>query len=371
MNPFATSGDQRSLAEAFGRFLRDANEFTGRRERLSGSAPDRCALWPSFAEQGVIAAAFGESHGGFAGDVRTIAVLMNEIGVALAVEPYLATAVVAGRIMQHWADRAAGQAAIDAIIAGKYICVLAHNGFGDPFAWPGVEAASGSGSRLISGFIPAVRHAELAQTFLVPARLADGSMEIYRIEPGHPGLTIEPFRAIDAAGAANLRFQDVRIPDSQVVPVDTSCREVIDEALELAIVGLAAEATGIVYALNAATFTHLMTRKQFGTVIGSFQALQHRAADMWISAEELLAIVDVGIETVASPRSAARDAIISAVKVVADKTGRRVANEAVQLHGGMGVSDELIVSHYFRRLAAIRSELGSTDAHRLRFRSKQ
>jgi alkylation response protein AidB-like acyl-CoA dehydrogenase len=161
------------------------------------------------------------------------------------------------------------------------------------------------------------------------------------------------------------------VPASALMQFDSSGRDVLDDALEWGILGLAAETAGIVAALNATTFTYLMTRKQFGTAIGNFQALQHRAADMWIAAEELLAIVELGIGSMASAPSAGRARVVSAMKLVANKAGRRIGNEAVQLHGGMGVSDELIVSHYFRRLAAIRNELGTDDAHRLRFRSKQ
>jgi alkylation response protein AidB-like acyl-CoA dehydrogenase len=132
-----------------------------------------------------------------------------------------------------------------------------------------------------------------------------------------------------------------------------------------------AETLGIIEALNRATFSYLMTRKQFGTTIGSFQALQHRAADMYMAAQETLAVLDAAVESFAAGASQARSALVSAAKVVADGAGARIASGAIQLHGGMGVSDELIVSHYARRLIAIRSCLGSADSHRLRFRRRQ
>ncbi len=369
VTPFALTEEQQMLAESLQRLLQNSNEFSVRRARLSREVPDRMALWPALAEQGVLAAAFDEAQGGFAGDARTIAVIMSELGRALAIEPFLATAVVVGRILRHWSDTAARQAAIDSIIAGRDICVLVHNAFGDPFAGPCIEANTSSGTITLSGSVPAVRHAELANVFLVPAWSA-GEIEIYRIARDAIGLRVEPYRLMDAAAAADVHFDQLRLPPSSRLSFDTAARDILDEALEWGILGLGAESVGIVGALNAATFTYLMARKQFGAPLGTFQALQHRSADMWIAAEEALAMVDLAIESISSTERPARESIVSAMKVVADNAGRRVASEAVQLHGGMGVSDELIVSHYFRRLATIRGELGSADAHRLRFSSK-
>jgi alkylation response protein AidB-like acyl-CoA dehydrogenase len=371
VNPFARTEEHELLAENFRRLLHGSNEFSSRRERLARSAPNRLALWPAFTDQGVLGAAFDEVSGGFAGDPRTIAVVMAEIGVGLAVEPFLAAAVMTGRILVHWTNDAARQATIDSIIAGRRICIIAHSTFDDPFAGPCVHATASGGSILLSGFVPAVRHAEVANEFLVPAWSPDRTIEFFRVERQQGGLAVESYRLIDAAGAADLRFDNVRLPVSSRMQFDTSARDAFDEALEWGILGLAAESAGIVGALNAATFSYLMARKQFGAVLGSFQALQHRAADMWIAAEEIIAIVDLAIDSMTSTTRSMRESVISAAKVVADQRGRHVGNEAVQLHGGMGVSDELVVSHYFRRLATIRGELGSADAHRLRFRSKQ
>jgi len=139
------------------------------------------------------------------------------------------------------------------------------------------------------------------------------------------------------------------------------------DALETGITGLAAEAVGILRALNETTFAYLGTRKQFGATLASFQALQHRAADMQIAAEEAEILTRRAIEAMDGPAGAARSALVSAVKTVIDAAGRRVGHEAVQLHGGMGVSDELDVSHFMRRLAAMRAEFGSADLHRARF----
>jgi alkylation response protein AidB-like acyl-CoA dehydrogenase len=350
-NTFAVTEEQHLLADSVRRLLRQP------------------AAWERLAEQGVLATAFGEAWGGIAGDARTIAVTMAQLGAALDLSPYLATAVIAGRILQHWADENSARSAIEAIIQGVEIVVLAHEATVDPDAPPRCTAIRRAGEWLVSGFMPAVRHAPSAHTFLVPVATADGSIQIVRLSRDHPGLTLEAYRCIDGAAGASMRIIEACVPESAVMTLDAPANEVLDDATGWGILGLAAETAGIVGALNAATFDYLKSRKQFGTPIGDFQALRHRAADMWVEAEELLALVELGIASMGRPVGAARGSLMAAIGVVTDWAGRRIGNESVQMHGGMGVSDELNVSHYFRRLAAIRAELGSEDAYRLCFRA--
>lgn len=363
---FALSEEQRLLAESLGRLLAEANEFEHRRKRLRAENPDRMALWPQLAEMGVMGAAFSEAHGGFAGDARTVAVVMAELGRALAVEPFLATAVIAGRILQRWSDEAARGAAIDAIIGGEAVWVLAHDAGDNPYAAPLLKASLQNGVYAFEGVVRNVRHADVAQTFLLSA-LVDGEPALFALPADSAGLTIERYRLIDAAGGGNLHLRGLRLPASARLKFSSTVRSVLDDAIDWGLLGLAAETAGIVAALNQATFGYLMTRKQFGTVIGNFQALQHRAADMYIAQEELDSAVESAIEALGNTAQSQRGTALSAAKVLADSRGQRVGAEAVQMHGGMGVSDELNVSHYHRRLVAIRAELGSADLHRLRF----
>ncbi len=364
---FAATEEQGLLAESLSRLLAEANEFEARRRRLRAEPPDRMALWPQLAEMGVLGAAFDEAHGGFAGDARTIAAVMAELGVALAVEPFLASAVIAGRILQRWTQPAAAEL-IETLIAGESVCVLAHDAGGDPFAAPGVTGIASSEGVVLTGTLRCVLHADVASSFLVTA-IINGATAIVHLPRETAGVSIELYRLIDSAGAGDLQLNGVHLPPEARLTFDAPAADVLHEALEWGLLGLAAETAGIAAALNKATFSYLGTRKQFGVAIGSFQALQHRAADMYIAAEEILASVDSAIEALDAPGSAGRSAAVSAAKVVADSGGRRIGHDAVQLHGGMGVSDELNVSHYARRLAAIRAELGSADIHRLRFGS--
>jgi alkylation response protein AidB-like acyl-CoA dehydrogenase len=223
---------------------------------------------------------------------------------------------------------------------------------------------------LIKGLVRCVRHGELAHQYLVTVMAADG-LCILRVPRDAAGLTVEGYRLIDAAGAADLHFNQVRVDGGACLRVAGGPDAILCEALDWGIFALVAETVGIVTTLNKATFRYLMSRKQFGSLIGSFQALQHRAADMHIAAEEVAAVAELAIEAMQIGARGNRAAIVSAAKVVADGAGRRIGHESVQMHGGMGVSDELNISHYARRLAAIRAQLGFADIHRLRFGAAQ
>lgn len=370
MSQFAASEEQSMLADNLGKLLRDVNDFGSRHGRRRDPGRNPLSLWRTFGEQGVIGAAFPESCGGFAGDTRTIAVLMEEIGRSLAIAPYLATAVVAGAILQRWTDARARRSMLDSIIAGECVAVLAHDSGMTQFDRVSLVLSGTTKAGHINGTVRALRHGELAHVFLVAASSSDGAVHFFRLPRGSPGLRVDPYRLIDGAGGVDLVLANVPVSADEHMVIEGSGQDALTWALELGVLGQAAEAAGIVRQLNETTFAYLMTRKQFGAPLGSFQSLQHRAADMWIACEELVAMTEIAImET--SDANAGDRSIFSALKVVMDETARRVGNESVQMHGAMGVSDELIVGHYFRRLAAMRGMLGATDSHRLRFRSRQ
>ncbi len=361
----ARSEEQRLFQDTLRRFLHADNDFERRRARLSGEHPDRMALWSGMADLGVVGAAFAEEHGGFAGDTRTIAVAMAELGRSLAVEPYLSCAIVAGRILTRLADRALSKSLVDEIVSGRSVTVLAHDAGVDPFAAPLSRADRSGSGFVLNGHVRCIRNADVAHQFLVTARLDDG-LAVFRVP--RVTLDLEPYRLMDGAGAADLRLDKLAISSDARLVFPGPADRLIHEALEHGLLGLAAETLGIVEAANAATFRYLNQRQQFGAPLASFQALQHRAANMEIAALELSALLELTIDsfdTDVAPTH--RSALLAGLKSVADSAGRVIGHEAVQLHGGMGVSDELIVSHYARRLAVIRSELGSADLHRQRF----
>jgi alkylation response protein AidB-like acyl-CoA dehydrogenase len=367
---FARTDDQRLLAESLRRLLAEQNEFEHRRQRLSLANPDRLALWPLLAEMGLLGLCVSEEQGGFAGDARTVATVMSELGDSLAIEPFLASAVVSTRII----ERAGGN--LDALLSGATIAVFANAAGHDLFAAPALRAMANADGYVLSGQLPCVRHGDVATEFLVTAQLTDDTSAIFRVSRETPGLQLDKFRLMDAAGAAKLDFTNVSLPLPNRLEFDIPVADVVVDALEWGLIGAIAEVGSIAQTLNRETFAYLGTRQQFGMTLASFQALQHRAANMFIAAEELAAIANTAIDSIEGDSagdvsidngSTERSALISAAKTIADRAGRLIAHDAIQLHGGMGVSDELNVSHYARRLAVIRAEWGSGDLHGLRF----
>ncbi|HUD93614.1 acyl-CoA dehydrogenase family protein [Sphingobium sp.] len=276
---------------------------------------------------------------------------MQEVGRKLVVEPLLSSALCGALL------HAAGED-VSPLIAGVTIFAFAHEEGFDPFAVPATKAVEAGGNYSLTGRKIAVRHADLAHQIIVTAS-QEGVAGVYLVDAQAPGLVLDSFRMIDGASAATIELSDV--PARRIGGGD-----LLLAAIERGLVALAAEAVGIIAAVNAETFTYLGTRKQFGVPLASFQALQHRAADMYAAAEEARALTERVIDAIDTDASD-RSALASAVKALVDDVARTIGHEAVQMHGGMGVSDELDISHFMRRLAAIRAELGSVDLHRARF----
>ena len=360
---FARNETQEMVADSLNRLLRERNDFSDRRNRVSGSTPQRLALWGDLAQAGIIGALLPESAGGFAGSGRDVAVLAYELGRSLVVEPVIGSLMAARLLLA-----APGTAQLEPIIAGDHIVVLAHDEGYDPFALPSVKAEpDGAGYRL-NGVKPVVANGDVADEYLVTACLPDGGLACFLVDAAADGVTRTECRLMDGAGGVTLTLANVR---SAPVLTGQAARRAVQDAVEWGMLAMGAEAVGIFDALNEQTREYLRTRVQFGVPIGRFQALQHRSADMFIAAEEARAAVDAVADAFhaeeARPGDALRSARISALKILIDAAGRKIGFDAVQLHGGVGVSDELIVSHYMRRLATIRILTGSSEVHRDRY----
>jgi alkylation response protein AidB-like acyl-CoA dehydrogenase len=361
---FVQNDTQRMIADMLGRLLRERNEFAARRERLMQNPPRRLHLWQNFVESGLLAALLPEANGGMGGSGRDIAVMAYEIGRSLAVEPLFGL-LTSSRILIA-SDTDAARARLDTGIAGDMRIIFAHEEGHDPFSPPSVRAIPDGDAYRLSGVKPVVVHADVADAFIVTATLPDGSPGCFLLDADGAGVVREAFRMIDASGAGTLTLSDA---PGALLLAGEAARVAILDAIEWTILALAAEAVGIMDSLNGLTRDYLRTRVQFGVPIGSFQALQHRSADIFIAGEEAGIAVDAVATALDGPVSDLRSARVAALKAVVDKAGRKVGHNAVQLHGGVGVSDELIVSHYMRRLAAISARLGSADLHSSRFQA--
>jgi alkylation response protein AidB-like acyl-CoA dehydrogenase len=346
---FAQTETQQLMVEMADRLLARENQFEARRLRLSANPPDCLALWPLLAEQGLIGALACEDAGGFGGSARDLASLTALAGKRLVVEPLLHAALCLAAL-----TRSGNAGLVAQIIGGQAIAVFAHQEGSDPFAAPACRFARDRDGVVLNGTKLLVRHGDLAQWAIVSGVL-DGQPALALVAIDQSGVARESTRLIDASSAATFRFDGAR---GFLLAADAG--SMLERLIALQLAGLSAEAAGILRAACDETFAYLVTRKQFGAPLASFQALQHRAADMQIAAEEarVLAARAADLIDADSPGAAL---MAAATKARIDDLARRAIADAVQLHGGIGVSDELAISHYFHRVTAIRAEGGAAE----------
>jgi alkylation response protein AidB-like acyl-CoA dehydrogenase len=301
-------------------------------------------------------------------------IVMEAFGRALVVEPYLATVVLGAGLIADSGSPAQRALWLPQVAAGDKLLAFAHFEPAARFMSAHVEAtarADGKGWRL-GGAKSVVLNADSADAILVSAR-TEGAVQdakgvsLFIVDPKTAGMTLRPYATQDAGRAAELRLADVAVgPESLLGPAGGAL-PAIERALDRANAALCAEALGIIDALNAATLDYLKQRRQFGQPIGRFQALQHRMADMTVKATEARSMAIVAALAMRQADANERMRMVSAAKALVGQCARFVGQQAIQLHGAIGVTDELIVSHWFKRLAMINATFGDADFHLGRF----
>lgn len=354
--------EQVLLAETLRRFAAAEGDFEARGRRLRASPPARLGLWAALAGLGAIAALIPEAWGGLGGAPEDMAVVQAALAPALMVEPLLTSGVLCARILQQGDATLTGL--LESVIAGERILALAHGEGFDPFAPPRMACARDGDRYILDGVKPAVRHADVATDLVVGAWL-EGRVALFLAPVATGGVSLRPMRLIDGAGAADVAFEAVTLPAGARLPIADAAGAVTG-ALEWGLAGLAVETAALISAVNAATFAYLNVREQFGAKLASFQALRHAAANMAINAEEAAAMATLAIARLSDPPGAARSAALLRASLACDAAGRTASHAAIQLFGGMGVSDELIISHHARRLTALRAQIGTPDARSAR-----
>jgi alkylation response protein AidB-like acyl-CoA dehydrogenase len=298
---------------------------------------------------------------------------MDASGPSLLLEPILTSAVIATALLRQF-DGASATELLRALAAGDRIAALAHFEPSSRFETRWVESRvtpAGPGFRL-DGHKAVVAHAGLAQVLLVSARSrgeagdAEG-VSLFVVPRDTPGLTLTEYLTVDGQRAADIRLDGVRVPESSRLGGEGEALAPIEAALDVGLAAVCAEAVSIMQALVRATVEYLNTRQQFGQPIGRFQALQHRVADMTVHLEQARSMSYLAAMRCASTDLEERRRALSAAKVVIAEAARFVGQQAVQLHGGMGMTDELKVSHWFKRLTAIEILFGDGDFHLQRF----
>ncbi len=366
---FEINDEQRLLADSVGRWLDADYRFEDFR-RFAADAVVARQNWARLAELGLLGVNIPEADGGLGGGPVETLLIMQQFGRALVVDPYVSNAVIAVALLAAESVGERRAHLLEQIGAGSCrvsIAALEPDGRFDLSLVRTVAKAEGGGFSL-SGRKAVVIHGDTADQLIVSARTAGSAGEthgisLFLVDAHSPGIDIRGFPTIDGQRAAEVQFKDVRVDQGALLGRLHGGAEPLEWAVDRGIAALCAEAVGAMEKLLELTAEHLRTRKQFGQPIGKFQALQHRVADMAIAVEQarsmaLLAAARVDVEDRAERRRA-----ISAAKAMAGRCGRLVAQQAVQLHGGMGMTDEIQVGYYFKRLTAIDVTWGNVEHH--------
>ncbi|HEY5898821.1 MAG TPA: acyl-CoA dehydrogenase [Burkholderiales bacterium] len=358
---FDYSEEQQLLADSVRRYLAKSYDFEARKKIVAGEGWSAEA-WAQFAQIGLTGVPISAEHGGFGGGAVDLMGVMEAFGEALVVEPYLSL-VLAARLIERGGSAAQKQALLPVVVEGRVKLAFAHQEEGARYAVDAVrtKATRKGAGWLLEGEKRAVTGAPLAEHLVVSARAGDG-IALFLIDRAKA--QVRARRTMDERLAG-----DVVLHGAQAERIDGGL-PAIEEAMDFGTALVCAEAVGVMKFACDTTLEYLKTRKQFGVPIGTFQALQHRMVDMFIALEQARSMACLACSTVdggASPAAVARS--ISAAKIKIADAARHISQEAVQLHGGMGMSEELKVSHAFRRLTVIAREFGDADHHLARFAS--
>ena len=369
---FDFTPEQDMLRESLARFLADTCSFPQRQAMVRSASGWSPTTWQGLAtDLGVLGAGFDAAHGGLGGGAVEHMVVMEELGRALAIEPYLETAVLGGALLRRWEAPRAREWSAD-IIAGEVRFAFAHL---EPQARYDLQHVTTRASRTADGWVldgakDAVRAAPFATHLLVTARTGGGvrdrqGVATFIVGADAAGLAMRPYATVDGSRAADLRFE--RTPGELLGSAEDGL-EALEIAVDEAIAGLCAEAVGVMRRLLADTVEYTKQRRQFDAPIAANQVLQHRMVDMYMTIEQAVSLAYLASLSL-SRSTTDRIRAVAAAKAFVARAARFVGQSAIQLHGGMGMTDELAVSHYFTRATMIESQFGSADHHATRIES--
>jgi pimeloyl-CoA dehydrogenase small subunit len=371
---FELSEEQQLLADTLKRFVTTHYNFDARAKIIASPIGYSEDVWAALAEMGVLGLPFASEHGGFGGAAVDVMIVMEAIGDALLVEPYLATVGLGGQFVARGGTAAQQKRILPALIQGKTKLAFAQTERGARYDLHRVRttAKRAGNGWVLDGDKPMVLHAATADLLVVSARTSgtdtdQRGISLFLVERTAPGVAMQEYRTLDNLRVADVRLSGVRVAGDSLIGREGAGLELIEEVVDYATALLCAEAAGAIRYANEATLDYLKTRRQFGVPIGSFQALQHRMVDMMISHEQSKSMASLACVKVDTADAAERRRIVSAAKIKIADACRHVSQEAVQLHGGMGMTEELKISHTFRRLTAIAQAFGDADHHLARF----
>lgn len=367
---FNFTEEQQQFSDALRRWIDKDYTFEQRKKIVTSEHGTSEAAWHTLSELGMTALPIPEAQGGFSGSAVDLQVVMHEIGRGLMIEPYLAT-MMAARCLKLSGGH---DNLLEQIAAGelKMACAFGekqarHDGFDIT-----TTAAINAGGFILNGTKTVVVHGAQADWLIVSARTSGAQRDtagisLFVVSRQAEGVTLRDYRTIDSQRAADIRFDNVQLSATALLGEHDQGFALLDAVTDYGIALLCAEAVGAMEALNQSTLDYLKTRQQFGVPIGKFQALQHRMADMFMQLEQARSMATLAALNAESDDAAERQRILSAAKARIGQAMKFVGQQAVQLHGGMGVTNELPAAHLFKRLTMIELTLGDTDHHLARF----
>ncbi len=366
---FSLNETQTMLGESVEKFIVKDYDFETRQKHAASNTGYSLEVWQMFADLGWTAVPFSADDGGFDGGPVDIMVLMERFGRGLIVEPYLANIILAGGLLRRTASNDQKQRWLQPIIAAELQATLA---FAEPqgryeLADIATVAEADGDNWIVSGMKSYVLNGGNAELLIIPARTAGersdkSGISLFAIPANSEGVTIRDYETVDGQRAADIVFSSVAVGSDSLLGEVGGGYEALQQTVADATLAVCAEAIGIMHVLTDKTIEYSKNRMQFGVPIGSFQALQHRMVEMYIACEQSQSLLLWAVTTVADGGEEAASAINS-IKYQIGTAGRLIGEEAVQIHGGMGVTWELDVAHYFKRLTAIGQIFGNADWH--------
>jgi len=367
---FSLSDEQRMLADLVGRFVDKDYGFEARKASVAAPEGFLRQHWQTLADTGLLGLNVPEAHGGLGGTPADTVVVMEAFGRGLVVEPFLHNAVVAARLLADAGSPAQQQALLPALAAGERLFAVAClEPAGRYDLWHvDTRAQAVDGGWVLDGAKCTVHYGDTADVLVVSARTAGSAgdrdgISLFLVDPKADGVHVQGFPTFDGQRVAEVRLDGVKLGADALLGQAGGGYAVLEHAIDHGIVALCAEAVGAMQQLVDLTAEYLRTRKQFGKAIGSFQALQHRAAEMVISVEQARSAALMAAAHADDADAAERRRVVSAAKSLVGRCGRHVGETATQLHGGMGMTDEMLSGHYFKRLTGIDKTWGDSEHH--------
>jgi alkylation response protein AidB-like acyl-CoA dehydrogenase len=371
---FSFSDEQNMLQDSVQRFIQNNYNFESRQKIVASDDGFSRAHWQQFAEMGWLGLPFSEEDGGFGGTAVETMILLEEFGKGLVVEPFISAILQAGSIVAHGGSAEQKQKILEPLIAGELLPALAYI---EPQARFNVNdvkttaVAKGSGYTL-DGFKGVVIGGPSADVFIVPARTAGAQTDatgisLFLVSADAEGVSKRDYPTIDGFRASELTLSGVQVDAEALLGTEGDGLSLLQYGLDQGMMGAGAEAVGAMEVLYKDTVEYCKTREQFGQPIGKFQVLQHRMVDMFIEHEQTKSLAYMAAMRLSEGYNPVSRKALSALKVQVGKGGTFVGQSAVQLHGGMGMTNELNIGHYFKRLTAIETLYGNTDFHLKRY----